>query len=450
MRTMRERFTYILPRCWTSNVFLIVSVGLLGSACGKSETAAADGGIVAVAMAGRSGAGTGGGSGRAPGVSGSGGTGGSEPSEDAGVEPDAGRADGGAGTAGMASAGKKAPPPTGGMSGSPAQPSGLTERNSARVLLSGHSLTDNPIGDYLEQLAEQRARDYGWEQQIVIGSPLRFRTRGESSSDESFSGYSLGKNREGNEKNILQELASPTAIGASENYDTLIVTERHDIMDVIQWEDTVPLLRHYHDRLREHESAVRTLFYQSWPDIDRSNPQEWIAYQTEELAAWECAASKVNLSLQRDSAPQAVSVLPVAVALAKFVERVLAGTVPGATGLDAVFTDDVHVTELGAYVAAAAAYSATFQVSPVGATPPSGIEAGAATVALEVAWDVVSKYLGAGSGQWNRTMEECRTRLRALCPKYRSIRDDTSDCSVWQQADGPMSWPDTSFPLPAP
>lgn len=446
---MRERFTYTIPRCWTTNVFLIGSVVLLGSACGDSKTGAADGGIIGVG--GSSGTG---GAGGVSGVSGSAGKAGSAPREDAGVDPDAGRADGGAGQAGMASAGKKAPPPptagTGGASGSPAQPSGLTERESARVLLSGHSLTDNPIGDYLEQLADQRERDYGWEQQIVIGSPLRFRTRGENSSDASFSGYSLGKNREGNEKDLLQELASPTAIGASERYDTLIVTERHDIMDVIQWEDTVPLLRHYHDRLREHESSVRTLFYQSWPDIDRSNPQEWIAYQTEELAAWECAASKVNLSLQRDSAPQAVSVLPVAVALAKFVERVLAGSVPGATGLDAVFTDDVHVTELGAYVAAAAAYSATFQVSPVGATPPSGIEAGAATVALEVAWEVVSKYLGAGSGQWNRTMDECRTRLSALCPKYRSIRDDTSDCSIWQQADGPMSWPDTSFPLPAP
>ena len=391
------------------------------------------------------GAGTGGTSGK----SGGGGEAGRAPAEDAGVAPDAGGADGGGGQGGMPRGGRTAPP-SGGMSGSDSQPGGLTERASARVLLSGHSLTDNPIGDYLEQLAEQRGRDYGWEQQIIIGSPLRFRTRGESSSDPSFSGYSLGKNRAGSEKDLLQELQSPTAIGSSERYDTLIVTERHDIMDVIQWEDTVPLLRHYHDRLREHASAARTLFYQSWPDIDRGNPEPWIAYQTDELAAWECAASKVNLSLQRDGAPQAISVMPVAVALAKFVERVLAGGVPGASGLDAVFTDDVHVTSLGAFVAAAAAYSTTFEASPVGAQAPSGVDAGAASVALEVAWEVVSKYLGAGSGQWNRTMDDCRTRLSALCPKYMSIRDRSDDCSLWQRADGPMSWPDTSFPLPAP
>jgi hypothetical protein len=381
---------------------------------------------------------------------GRGGTGGTVPREDAGtVDPDAGRPDGGggAGQGGMPSAGRKAPP-TGGSSGSPSEPTGLTERDSARVLLSGHSLTDNPIGDYLADLAEARDRDYGWEQQIIIGSPLRFRTRGESSSG--FAGYSMGKNRDGSEKDLLQELESPTAIGSSESYDTLIVTERHDIMDVIQWEDTVPLLRHYHDRLREHESSARTLFYQSWPDIDSGNPQAWIDYQTEETAAWECAASKVNLSLQSDGAPQAVSVVPVAVALAKFVERVLAGSVPGVTDLTDVFTDDVHVTSLGAFVAAAAAYSATFQASPVGAQAPSGVSADAANIALEVAWDVVSKYLRAGTAQWTRPMEECRTRLSALCPKYMAIRDRDTDCSIWGRADGPMSWPDTSFPLPAP
>jgi hypothetical protein len=110
----------------------------------------------------------------------------------------------------------------------------------------------------------------------------------------------------------------------------------------------------------------------------------------------------------------------------------------------------VHVTSLGAFVAAAAAYSATFQASPVGAQAPSGVGADAANIALEVAWDVVSKYLRAGTAQWTRPMEECRTRLSALCPKYMAIRDRDTDCSIWGRADGPMSWPDTSFPLPAP
>lgn len=327
---------------------------------------------------------------------------------------------------------------------------------SARVMLSGHSLTDNPIANFVELLAQQKSRSYGWEQQIVIGSPLRYRTRGEDSNASDFSGYSLGKNRDGAEKNILRELASPTAIAATERYDTLVVTERHDILAVIRGEDTVAYLRHFHDRLREQKSDARTLFYQSWPDIDRANPQPWIAYQAKELVAWECAAAKVNLSLQRDGAEAAVSVIPVAVVLAKFLERVLGGAVPELSGtrdqqLSALFTDDVHLTRLGSYLAAAATYSAVFGSSPVGATPPENVNAAAAKLALEVAWDVVSNYNRAGkSDPALRSMEECRSQLSTFCPDYMAIREMSADCTAWQRADGPMSWPDTSFPLPAP
>lgn len=330
----------------------------------------------------------------------------------------------------------------------------LPARMRARVLLSGHSLTDNPLADYVQHLAERHGRDYGWEQQIIIGSPLRYRTRGPDSDASDFAGYSLGKNRAGTDKDLLQELAMPRAIAASERYDTLVVTERHDVLDVIEWEDTVPLLRHFHDRLREHESSARTLFYQSWPDIDRSKAQAWIDYQSKELAAWECAASKVNLSLQRDNAAASVSVIPVAVVIAKFAQRVLANEVPGLSGgLDAVFMDDVHLTTLGAYVAAAATYSAVFAESAAGVEPPSQVPAPVAAAAAEVAWEVVSSYFRAGEGQWQRSMEDCRTRLSTLCPDYLAIRDrsdEASDCAVWQRSDGPLRWPDPSFPLPAP
>jgi hypothetical protein len=48
-------------------------------------------------------------------------------------------------------------------------------------------------------------------------------------------------------------------------------------------------------------------------------------------------------------------------------------------------------------------------------------------------------------------MEECRSRLAALCPDYMAIRDrDDAECSAWQQTDGPLRWPDPSIPLPAP
>jgi hypothetical protein len=329
-------------------------------------------------------------------------------------------------------------------------------RMRARALLSGHSLMDNPLADSLEVIAAGRGRDYGWEQQIVIGSPLRARTRGDNPDASDFPGYSMGKNRSGSQKDMLRELASPTTIGANEHYDALVVTERHDILDVITWEKTVPYLRHYHDRLRTHEPSARTILYQSWWEIDKSNPQAWIDYQTKELVAWECIAAKVNQSLQADGLPQAVTVVPAGLVLARYVERALDGGVPGITGsssarLDAIFADNVHMTPLGSYVMSAAVYAAIFAETPASATPPSDVDAAAAKAGAEIAWEVVSDYNRAGNEPWLRSLDQCRTMVSAMCPDYHTFRGRPVQCGdFWTAGESPFGWPDSSFPLPPP
>lgn len=324
------------------------------------------------------------------------------------------------------------------------------------MLLSGHSLTDNPLADDVQAIAEARGRDFNWEQQIIIGSPLRIRTRGDDPNSSRFPGYAQGKNREGSGKDLLRELASPTTIGANERYDTLVVTERHDILDVLSWESTIPFLRHYHDRLRTYEPSARAILYQTWPDVDKASPQAWIDYQAKELVAWECAASKVNQSLLADGLPQAVTVVPTGLVLARFVQRALDGSIPGITGtttqrMNMIFGDTVHMTPLGAYVMSAAVYAAVFAETPASATPPSNIDAAAATAGAQIAWEVVSDYHRAGNEPWLRPLDQCRTMVSALCDEYYSIRDRSPQCGdYWSGSDSPYKWPDSSFPLPAP
>ena len=326
-------------------------------------------------------------------------------------------------------------------------------RTRSRLMLSGHSLTDNPLADFVEAIAAARGRDYDWEQQIGIGSPIRIRTRGSNAQSAEFVGYSSGKNRSGQNKDLLAEFVTPTTIGSGERYDTLVITERHDILDVIQWENTVPLLRHYHDRLRRQNDQSRTLLYQSWHNIDKGNPAHWIAYQQQELAAWECAASKVNLSLARDGHRQNVEVVPAGIALARLVEDALAGNVPGFSGtprniLDAIFTDDVHISRAGAYLMAATVYAAVFGEAPNGGNL-DGVASATARALETIAWQVVSAYYSRGT-PWQHTMGECRTLLTALCPQYFAIRDRDARCTAWSDQNGPLSWPDTSIPLPEP
>jgi hypothetical protein len=333
----------------------------------------------------------------------------------------------------------------------------LPERSKARAMFSGHSLMDNPTADRVESIAAARGDDFGWEQQIVIGSPLRVRTRGNDPGSASFPGYQEGKSKNG-EANVLSELASPTAFASSDRYDTLVVADRYDILDVIRWEGTIPYLRHYHDRLLEHVPAARTFFYQTWPDMDKDAPQAWIDYQYAETVAWECAAAKVNASLVRDGKPPAVTVVPIAQGLAELVRRVIEGQVPGFSGttrekMDAIFIDNVHPTRAAQYLASAMVYAAIFGKSPEGANASPDVPAPLAAVLERIAWETITRYYAANHARSHADVATCRAQVVEMCTQYYAIRsrsNEVSYCAHFGEEGGSFAWPDPSIPLPAP
>ncbi|MDC0741694.1 hypothetical protein [Polyangium mundeleinium] len=105
---------------------------------------------------------------------------------------------GGNGGAGGGGAGGGGMGGTGGM-GSGGGGGGLAERTSARMFLSGHSLTDNPLPDHVLTIAQSLGKDFNFNEQIGIGSPIRVRTKGGSFDAPGWPGYSTGKNREGSD-----------------------------------------------------------------------------------------------------------------------------------------------------------------------------------------------------------------------------------------------------------
>jgi hypothetical protein len=273
--------------------------------------------------------------------------------------------------------------------------------------------------DHVEAIAAAKGDDFNYNFQNSIGSPIRFRTEGSGN----WAGYNEGKNRNGVDIEVVSELRNPQTLGTDERYDTLVITERHDIVGAIEWEDTVGYLWHYHDRLRESRGDGTTLLYHSWLGIDKGDPNAFIAYEKEALAIWECTASKVNLLLDREGAPQAVATLPVGAALADLVERILADQVPGITGstterLDMIFQDDVHMTNLGAWFTGAATYAGIFRKSPLDVDPPEGIPEATADALAEIAWAYMENYYQ-DADRGVRTMPECRQLLSgSFCDSY--------------------------------
>lgn len=344
-------------------------------------------------------------------------------------------------------------------------PAGWMPRDTARVFLSGHSLTDNPLPDFVLEIADSLGTDFNFNEQIGLGSPIRVRTLGDSWDNLDWPGYKTGKNREGSNMDVIAELKDPQTLGAGERYDTLVITERHDILDTIRWEDTAGLLRHYHDRLIDGNPDAHTLLYHSWLDIDKAAPQQWIDHEKNALYAWECVASKINLVLADEGRSDRITTLPVGAALVDLVEHVLADEVAGISGttpekMNAIFNDNVHLTPLGVYYAALVTYAAVFRSSPVGAVVPPGVDPGAAADLQSIAWDFVRDYYTAPNPGVH-TMEECRSFVsETVCPSFWTLLGDPgkiANCTSHfadagaNNGGNPFKWPDPGMMVwPAP
>lgn len=293
---------------------------------------------------------------------------------------------------------------------------------SARVMISGHSLTDDPLGSYMASIAQSLATSMAWNEQIVIGSPIRVRTRGENPSDPGFSGYRLGKNRDGAGLNVADELANPRTIGG-QRFDTLVLAERHDLATTLIWEDTVRYARHYHDRLIAGNANANTYLYHAWLDVkNRDDASGWVAYEKAAAPAWQCVAARINTSLLAEGRVGRVTYLPAGLALASLVERATQGGVPGISGsstratIDQLFSDNVHMTTLGTYYMALVSYASIYRRSPEGAWAPPGVTSQQASSLQSVAWSSVSAHYSSARAP---SMSECQSLMRErYCAAY--------------------------------
>lgn len=329
------------------------------------------------------------------------------------------------------------------------------EQRKYNVFISGHSLVDNPFADYLNDIAVSKGVEYNWNQQIGLGSPIRVRTSGSAYPPNNWAGYRIGKNRSGNNMDIVAEMANPNTIGTGEKYNVLLITERHDIIETLMWEYTGSLLRHYHDRARTSDPSAETYFYHSWFYIDPANPTAWINYERNILNAWECTAEKVNLTLGNDSLPQAVKVIPAGWALADLLTRILNDEVPGFSGtntqkVDDLFNDNVHLNIEGIYFVAAFSYAIINRSSPEGAAIPAGISTATGTALQQIAWQNATSYL---ANYQAKTMAQCKTVIRdQLCSEFYTFRGEPhkiSGCQTWADGSGgsssPFVWPDPNW-----
>ena len=339
------------------------------------------------------------------------------------------------------------------------------ETNGAQVLFSGHSLIDNPLPEWVELIARSQGKKIAWEEQIVIGSPVRVRTRGDNSQSSGWDGYRYGKNRNSDGMNIIEELRNPTHIRTRQPYDTLVLAEINGSLSAVIWENSIGYLRHFHDRLLDGNLQGRTLYVHTWMPIENAHVPAWVEHEKGASTVWQCVVEKVKLTLQAEDRPARLSIVPAGLALAVLVEKAIEGkleTIRGTTQqkLDEIFRDNVHLTDPGIYFIAAVHYSAIYRQSPEGAAAPPTVPGALAKELQAVAWEVTRDFMKKATAQ-PLTMPECRRVIvERVCQTYWSLNKAHSEINRCQSffaqshanAEGsPFVWPDPNWtPLPKP
>jgi hypothetical protein len=298
----------------------------------------------------------------------------------------------------------------------PAQAQAISERTPVqRLFISGHSLTDPPLPQQLSAIAASLIQPMQWNMQSIPGSPIRVRSHGAGPAHA----YRHGSNREGSNMDVLAEWASPQTVTGG-LYDTLLIAEQHGVLGALAWHDTVQALQATHEKFTSINPRATTWFYESWLGIhNKDNPARWIAYERAASPVWRCVAQQVNNALATQPGFKGgIESIPSGAALAHLVERAMAGLVPGVGGttkratVEALFSDDVHLTPLGSYYMASVVYATVWGRSPVGAAVPQGLNATTAATLQQEAWRFVTEHHAQRMGDPPLTMQACRKQLK--------------------------------------
>jgi hypothetical protein len=299
----------------------------------------------------------------------------------------------------------------------------FAQDKARRLFISGHSLTDRPMPDMIAAMAEQAGRPIVWERQHIGGSTIKRRSAGADGTPAG-SGYGAGTDRDG------RPIDMADAFKAEGGYDTLLITEWHRVLDALEREGTVRHLREVQDRFIQANPSGTTYFYAPWADLaDHRKPQGWIAFERRASPVWQCVVRRVNDGLARQSRRDRILFVPASLGLAELVAELTAPA--GAPGFETLaaqeviallFTDNVHLTELGTYFVALVTYGSVFEADIRAAWAPASLDPIRAATLRAVAARFLERWKAEGGLP---AKADCNAVTLDFIPGYTAYMRDT-------------------------
>lgn len=222
-------------------------------------------------------------------------------------------------------------------------------------------------------------------------------------------GASLNDHRRGTIKGFAEENAHPAFRPAEEalqggGWPVVVLTEMVELKDAIRYHDSARALAHWAALARAARPDVRIYLYETWHRLD--DPAGWRQRLSDDLPAlWEGALLRPAMAR---AGVGTIHVIPGGQVMAAVDDAARAGQIPGMTSAAALFSDEIHLNDLGAWLIAMTHDAVIRGRSPVGlpaalrradgtaATPPAPETARALQ---EVVWRVVTSYPATGVAQ---------------------------------------------------
>lgn len=260
-----------------------------------------------------------------------------------------------------------------------------------RVIMSGHSLTDpipGPLWTIVNATGGAAAKGLLIDSETVPGSPIEIRWNDEHG-------------------------LVPDARHDIGNYDVLVMTERVPVRGAMEYHHTADYTLKWLELAWSDGNSGKgaaTIFYASWisvrsgPGNDDGNdiPEERVIPFRQrlelEMTSWQEIADNVNSRRPR-GCPRML-VIPGPKIMAAVYDEIQAGTAPGLARIEDLFRDDIHITDVGAFLIAVAHFAVIYGRDPRTIPPIRGQEGWPSTEQQEwmkdLVWTVVRNYSDSG------------------------------------------------------
>ena len=217
-----------------------------------------------------------------------------------------------------------------------------------RVFHLGHSLVSRDMPTMLAQLAPAGHR---YESQLGWGTTLKAHWE----PGETINGFAT-------ENNHPRYRAAREALQSGE-YDVLVATEMVNLLDAIRYFQSSEYLGRWAHLAEAGNPDIRVFLYETWHQLD--DPEGWLERLDLDLARyWEGEILRRTLASSARQRP--IYVIPAGQVMARVVREIEAGKLHGLSSRKDLFSDQIHLNDLGAYLVALTHFAVIYQQSPEG------------------------------------------------------------------------------------